>query len=302
MVGIGILGGEKLLSAFGEKLLAILTSLPPPNHLGADVSARLAPIIIHTSVPGQSAGSQTRGVFALAFQLTVGAATCWAAYGVCTSMIPDAVKEMLPVNRKLFDRAVKSLGEGIIHVRESLSEQMGLLDEKHDELGQKQDQTLSEVMTVKDELLDARVDLENLQESLTRCESSLSSSKTLQDYTSRGVRLLVRCVATIFPENDRILEELALYIREADGTERVEVASIGAQRNPSLPITPEDEHPALTPINRPLGRQQSALESSRVSSHIQTNDKMDEIHSLLGLVSDGRADSRQYRSPIYMKA
>jgi chromosome segregation ATPase len=216
--------------------------------------------------------------------------------------MPDAVKEMLPVSRKFFERAVKSLGEGIIHVRESLSEQMGLLDQKQDELGQKQDQTLSEVLTVKDEILDARVDIENVQESLMRCESSLSSSERLQDYTSRGVRLLVRCVATIFPGNERVLEELAQYIREADGVESVEVPSIDAQRNPSLSLTPEDEHPGLTPISRPAYRHQSPLDASSVSAHIQTNDKMDEIYSLLGLVRDGTADSRQYRSPVCVKA
>jgi hypothetical protein len=73
------------------------------------------------------AQSNSRGYFGLALQVTFGAASCWAAYAFISTLMPECIKEILPVNSKLFDRAVKSLGEGIIHGRTPNSRQIRLL-------------------------------------------------------------------------------------------------------------------------------------------------------------------------------
>lgn len=301
-IGLGLLGGDKVRSLIQENLIKALSS--SPSYIGPDTTRQLSPIVIHTG-GGMHSHSNSRSYFGLALQVTIGAASCWAFYAFISTLMPECIKEVLPVNRKLFDRAVKSLGEGIIHVRDSLSEQIRSLLETQEELGEKQDKTLSQVMLVRDDLHDARSDLSRMGESLTRCESSLSSSKRLQGYTSRGVRLLVRCVAALLPGNDQVLAELLQYIKEAERMEENDSTCPSSAHDPiahtvsptiqeQLETTLDHDNPALMPVKTPT-RNPNPFKNT--SPH--NNDNLDAIHSLLGIVRDGNGSTTDsYRSPM----
>lgn len=239
--------------------LSTFRTLSGAGRNGVDVNASAsksssqnqAPIVIHTHTTSGRKGTYT----ALVVQFTLGAASCWAVYAVLsnTSFLPDAVKEIMPVNRKLFDKAVKSLGEGIIHVRDSLSEQLEQLLSTQKDLQDTQDRTLEDVQKVKDDMTLARDEIGWANDSLRRCENSLESSRDVQDYTGRGVRLLVRCVATLLPSHDRALPDLIEYLRDQERLgvvmeeEAAEEARKVKQYRASLPnVTPqgpEDDHP-----------------------------------------------------------
>jgi hypothetical protein len=304
-IGLGLFGGDKVRSLIQENLIKALSS--SPSYVGPDTARHLSPIVIHTGGGMHAQGNYSRGyLFGLALQVTIGAASCWAAYAFISTLMPECIKEVLPVNRKLFDRAVQSLGEGIIHVKDSLFQQILSLIETQEELGEKQDRTLSEVMLVRDDLHDARGDLSKMGESLTRCESSLSSSKRLQGYTSRGVRLLVRCVAALLPGNDQVLAELLQYIKEAEGMEDADSTcpSSAHGRNIAPTVTPtiqeqlqttlDHDNPALMPVQTPPTRNTN----NPFKSPPHSNDNLDAIHSLLGIVRDGNGSTDSYRSPM----
>merc|ERR1712157_23818 len=51
---------------------------------------------------------------------------------------------------------------------------------------------------------------------MARQESTLSSSHKTMSYTSKGVTLLVRCVASMLPSNDRTVHDLDEYIKDGE--------------------------------------------------------------------------------------
>lgn len=297
-IGLGIFGTDRVRSVLEESIAkALLLSQSPQNQRlsegGGSTGRNMPPIVIHTGSNSSGGGlglSSAGGIVGLAVQVTLGAVTCWAAYGVISnaSFIPDIVKEVLPVSRKLFDRAVKSLGEGIIHVRDSLSEQMNQLSQTQEELSEKQDKTLSEIDLVKCDVGDARQDLERMIDSLTRCESSLESTEHVSNYTAKGVRLLVRCVASMLPGNDRVLTELVQYIKEADNAPNEHTSSSLPPKEPALQYqqsTPEDEHPT-----QPIQQEVYTIRGNKPTRSpppqpLSPNDHLHEIHSLLGFVN-----------------
>lgn len=298
IIGLGLLGGDKVRSIIQENLLKTLLLSPSP--IVPDNSRHSAPIVIHTGGGRMhDSHSNYRGFVGLALQVTIGAASCWAAYAFISTLMPDCVKEILPVNRRLFDRAVKSLGEGIISVRDSLSEQILQLIQTQEDLGEKQDKTLEEIMLVRDDLGDARDDLSRLEKSLTRCESSLSSSKRLQAYTSRGVRLLVRYVTALLPGNDQVLADLLQYIKESEGLEDEGASSscptgqIAPTIQERVQTTLDHDNPALVPISEV----KNPVRNPNPFKTPQKNDNLDAIHSLLGIVKDGNS-SNSYQTPI----
>jgi Sec-independent protein translocase protein TatA len=295
-IGLGIFGTDRVRSVLEESITKVLRLSQSPHSQRfseSDGSRNMSPIVIHTGSSSSGGGlglSSAGGIVGLAVQVTLGAVTCWAAYGVISnaSFIPDIVKEVLPVSRKLFDRAVKSLGEGIIHVRDSLSEQMNQLSQTQEELSEKQDKTLSEIDLVKCDVGDARQDLERMIESLTRCESSLGSTEHVSNYTAKGVRLLVRCVASMLPGNDRVLTELVQYIKEADSVPKEDNSSSLPPKEPALQYqqsTPEDEHPT-EPIQQEFYtiRGNTPMRSPPPQP-LPPSDHLHEIHSLLGFVN-----------------
>ena len=174
------------------------------------------PIVIH-SISGGGGGGGGNRPFAFILQLSIGAGVCWGSYMVLVSVLPEAAKGMLPVTKGFFNTAVSSLGKGIINVRDSLMEQILGLGIKQDELSEKQDETHGEVLCVKDNVSDMRMDLGRVQQVLDECQMTLSEAEKRQAYIGQGVRLLTRGVNSLLPHDADLAYELDKYNRA--GTE-----------------------------------------------------------------------------------
>mmetsp|Transcript_29270 Transcript_29270/g.46011 ORF Transcript_29270/g.46011 Transcript_29270/m.46011 type:complete len:412 (-) Transcript_29270:107-1342(-) len=174
-----------------------------------------APIVIHNIQPSDGSRSNgnllSRGGWTgTLIHLTLVSGTCWTAYIIFSQFLPEQIKELLPVTRKYFEGAVTSLGQGIIRVRDALGEQIKNLGIKTDLLAAKQDDTHSEVLGLKDDIGDVRLNIDDIAVAISRCESSLDDAAGRQTYMSRGVRLLVQCVGDIMRNNNNpaIADEL----------------------------------------------------------------------------------------------
>lgn len=169
------------------------------------------PIVIH-SVSSSSDGNKNWTTTLI--QMGIGAGACWGAYILFSNFLPDQIKEMLPVTRKFFESAVTSLGQGILRVRDALSEQIAVLGIKQDELATKQDETNEHVLGIKDDVGDVRLQVDDIAVAISRCENSLTDAEGRQTYMSRGVRLLVQCVGDLLrPSNPGVAEELDQFSR-----------------------------------------------------------------------------------------
>jgi hypothetical protein len=179
------------------------------NHGGG------APIVIHNIQPTSSDSSSNRNLLnrdgwtGTLIHLTLVSGTCWTAYIIFSQYLPEQIKELLPVTRKYFEGAVTSLGQGIIRVRDALGEQIKVLGMKTDALADKQNETHNEVLGLKDDIGDVRVNIDDIALAISRCESSLGDAAGRQTYMSRGVRLLVQCVGDLLrPSNPAVAAEL----------------------------------------------------------------------------------------------
>jgi hypothetical protein len=78
------------------------------------------PIVIHNIPPVLSSDSNSakNGWRVALINIGMGAGACWLSYVVLSQVLPESLKELLPVTRQFFDKAVTSLGEGIILVRD----------------------------------------------------------------------------------------------------------------------------------------------------------------------------------------
>lgn len=171
------------------------------------------PIVIHSH---HSSDSKASGnwIITTIVQVGLGAGACWTAYLLFTNCLPESIKEMMPVTRKFFESAVTSLGQGILRVRDALSEQIASLGIKQDELSKKQDETHDKVLGLRDDIGDVRLHMDDISAAISRCESSLSDAADRQTYMSRGVRLLVQCVGDILrPSNPNVARELDQFGR-----------------------------------------------------------------------------------------
>ena len=139
---------------------------------------------------------------------------------IMVNYLPDWAKEMLPVTRQVFDKAVQNLGKGILEVSEQIVNVMRKQDKTHDEL------------------LEARNDIMTVQGSVDRCEDALDAADMLLNKSQRGIKLLVRAVAIMVPGSHNIAEELNRYAREieVDPDERGEYLAIQEinKHNPSF--------------------------------------------------------------------
>ena len=235
-VGLGayaLAGGEALKNAAGQTASVaaqLAAGVPLSTILAAQGShgqssgtaaaaAIPAPIVIHTT-SGSSGGSSgkilTDKPLVFLVQITLGAGLCWGSYLVFSTILPEQIKEMLPVTRKFFDTAITSLGKGILQVKDTLSEQILGLRAQQDDLAEQQSATHSEVLTVKNDLGEVKFDLNAIADTVERCEASLAGAERRQSYTARGVRLLVRCVGAMMPGNARLASELDRFAQQGD--------------------------------------------------------------------------------------
>ena len=204
---------DKLLGTSFEKTIAAFIKAAPKSS----TSDAPSPIVIHT---GTSKSDEGNTFVTTIVKYGCGAGTIWIAYMIAANMLPEWAKDMLPVSRKFFDRAVTNLGKGILNVKNALSRQIANLSAKQDDLSKKQSETHTEVVNLQSQLGEARQDLSVMNESLGRCEGQLETAERLQIYTSRGVKLLVRCVASVMPGNDRIMSELLQFTKEGESLQQ----------------------------------------------------------------------------------
>lgn len=197
---------EELLRPILRSLILGFPNVPLPNGVAgmANGAANLvappqsqsqAPIVIQTS---NSSSSATEKIWGQVVTYTVSAAGVWVSYTIMVNYLPDWAKEMLPVTRAVFDKAVTNLGKGIL----CCSEQIMTLIRKQDE--------------THGELMEAREDLHNVQSAVGRCEDALDKADSLNQKSAKGIKLLVRAVATMVPGTLNIADELNLYAKEID--------------------------------------------------------------------------------------
>lgn len=169
-------------------------------------------IIIHQNLPDSG-----KNVYVgLLVKVVVGGTACWLGYFALTNALPEYMQEFFPVTRKFFAKTSKFLVNSIEQVKNSLEKQIGIVSTKQDDLSKKLDGTNSLVDGLNGKLGDAQDDINKLAASMERQESTLSSSYKTTSYTSKGVTLLVRCVASMLPTNDRTVHDLAEYIKDGE--------------------------------------------------------------------------------------
>ena len=267
-VGLGayaLAGGEALKDAAGRTasvaaqlaaglpLSAILDASnlhnSRSNHNAGATAAMPAPIVIHHTSPASGSGRLlTDRPLIFLVQLTLGAGLCWGSYIVLSNLLPEQIKEMLPVTRKFFDAAITSLGRGLLQVKEQLGEQILGLSTKQDELSQQQSETHTEVLSVRNDLGEVRFDLGAISDTVERCEASLAHADRRQSYTAKGVRLLVRCVGAMMPGNARLAGELDRFAQQGDEMGFQDMDEGGAAQGGGLPAIEQgggSSYPAL---------------------------------------------------------
>jgi len=193
---------------------ALMNLVDGASRKSENVRSSLAPIIIHTPSPTIIGGHGSNTWTGTIAYTAAGATACWAGYVVMVQLLPDTLGQFLPVTRTIFDKTSASLGKGILKCKTVLEEKIKALSGQQEELGRKQDATNNTVSHIKGQLGEARLDLSFLQNSLDRCEGSLENTEGMQQFTARGVRLLVRCVANMLPDNQETAHELAQFIEE----------------------------------------------------------------------------------------
>jgi hypothetical protein len=232
LLGVGtfcVMNPDKFLHAL-HKATASLLMLPSPD-VDADATSRSSsavgtqqqqqPIVIHQTIPaattGASSGSSSSKTITTAIvQIAIGAGCCWGTYVLLVRMLPETMKGMLPVSATAFHRAVTSLGKAVIHLKETVQEQVMNLSKKQDDLSTQQEETHGEVLNVKDSVSNLKEDLMLIQESLNLCHSTLSESDRRTAYIAHGVQLLTRGVSTFLPEDDSLLAELVQFNTAGD--------------------------------------------------------------------------------------
>lgn len=242
---------------------------------------RVAPqpqsIIIHQTLPGSDGKNQ---VVTLLVKVVIGGSACWLGYFALTNALPDYVQEFFPVTRKFFAKTSKFLVSSIEQVKNILEEQINTVMRKQDDLSDKLDNTHDSVQGLHKELGDARDDLDRLGASMSRQESTLSSSHKTMSYTSKGVTLLVRCVASMLPTNDRTVHDLAEYIKDGEEIKKYEEREEQQRRiRGSALKTP------VSSMMSPPGRiaptpQNLMIRESRADSDM---DSLEDVHSVLGI-------------------
>ena len=184
------------------------------NNLASPMNSNsrpMQPIIIHSN-----ASDSGKGWTAALLRVSVGAGACWVSYVALSGLLPDHLKELLPVTRRYFEAAVTSLGQGVLHIKEVLGQQIEALGIKQDAMAAKQEETHDEVRGLRDDVGDVQRHIDDIAAAISRCEGALGDAEGRQTYTSLGVGLLVRCVGDLLRANDpAVAEELDRFQRSA---------------------------------------------------------------------------------------
>lgn len=233
-------------------------------------------IIIHQTLPGSD---QNKAV-TLLIKVAVGGTACWVGYMVLTNALPEYMQEFLPVTRKFFAKTSKFLVSSIEQVKNALEEQINAVIGKQDELSDKLDGTHASVEGLHKELGDARRDLDRLGDSMSRQESTLTASHKTMSYTSKGVTLLVRCVASMLPTNDRTVHDLAEYIKDGEEIKKHEEKQEQQRRIQGSALKTPLSSSMMSPTGRIMPQPQILIRESRADSDM---DSLEDVHAVLGI-------------------
>lgn len=238
-------------------------------------------IIIHQTVPSDGKNQ----VVTLLVKVVIGGSACWLGYFALTNALPEYMQEFFPVTRKFFSRTSKLLVSSIEQVKTVLEEQIGVVSRKQDDLSKKLDGTHDSVEGLHKKLGDARGDLDKLGASMARQESTLTNSHKTMSYTSKGVTLLVRCVASLLPSNDRTVHDLAEYIQDGEEIRKHELKQEQQRRiaNAALkaPVSMMSSPSGLLGGGKaPQPKPQILIRESRADSDM---DSLEDVHAVLGI-------------------
>lgn len=210
-----------------------------------------------------------------------------------SNLLPESIKEFLPVTRKVFDKSITNVAKAILNVKEVLGKQIFDLSEKQDQLNLKQDQTLSEISVVQENIDHVRNDLDELGDAMSRCETTLEHSERIQSYTARGVKLLVRTVATMIPGDHRAVTELSKYAKEGEYLEIPKGARQQQEQEPAVsrPSSSSSSRSQSLSLNNP--QEKTPLSSDPEKDHPMISAKMNLMESpalkeLLSLIHEGQ--------------
>lgn len=262
----------KQMSGFAVPSLddkAVVAAAPQPQS-----------IIIHQTLPSHGKDQ----VVTLLIRVVIGGSACWLGYFALTNALPDYVQEFFPVTRKFFAKTSKFLVSSIEQVKNVLEEQINNVIRKQDDLSKKLDGTHDSVKGLHKELGDARDDLDKLGDSMARQESTLTASHKTMSYTSKGVTLLVRCVASMLPTNDRTVHDLAEYIKDGEEIKKYEEKQLQQQRLSNsvmkAPISMLSSNVSRI-VQKPLEPEKNLMiRESRADSDL---DSLQDVHSVLGI-------------------
>eukprot|EP00538_Stauroneis_constricta_P009079 CAMPEP_0119551266 /NCGR_PEP_ID=MMETSP1352-20130426/4555_1 /TAXON_ID=265584 /ORGANISM="Stauroneis constricta, Strain CCMP1120" /LENGTH=385 /DNA_ID=CAMNT_0007597287 /DNA_START=526 /DNA_END=1683 /DNA_ORIENTATION=- len=286
-----------------NQLAKLESAVKPSSNSTSTQASAPAPIIIHA--PGSYGG---RGWTITIVQFAVGAGLCVGGYAVVTNSLPDYCKELLPVTRNFFESTAKTLGQGILNLKQALEEQILGIVESQEELDRKLQENTDTVVDIQSELGEAREDLGALGESLERCESTLQESYGMHTFTTRGVKLLVRCVAGLLPNQDDFMGELNRFIKEGDAypddslqvTKAQRQGGAGSKNNQLPPSTPQPYRRStsgryLTPDTTNSRRSSSSTLRRQSSSRIES---MDDIQHLADMSTFDAASPSPMPRPL----
>merc|ERR1712224_1136123 len=117
--------------------------------------------------------------------------------------------------------------------------------------------------------------------SMARQESTLSSSHKTMSYTSKGVTLLVRCVAAMLPTNDRTVHDLAEYIKDGEEIKKHEDKQEQQRRIKNSALKTPLSSSMMSPTGRMMPTPQNLMiRESRADSDM---DSLEDVHSVLGI-------------------
>lgn len=234
-------------------------------------------IIIHQTLPG----SDQNKIVALAVKVVVGGSACWLGYMVLTNALPEYMQEFFPVTRKYFAKTSKFLVSSIEQVKNVLEEQINAVIGKQDDLSRKLDGTNESVEGLHKKLGAAQGDLDRLNASMGRQESTLTASHKTMSYTSKGVTLLVRCVASMLPTNDRTVHDLAEYIKDGEEIKKHEEKQEQQRRIQNSAMKTPLSSSMMSPTGRMMPTPQNLMiRESRADSDM---DSLEDVHSVLGI-------------------
>jgi hypothetical protein len=278
-----VLGDLGNWSSLAKQLSGFNVPTLQDGSKSVQAAAAPQPIIIHH----HNGANDKNQYVSLLIKVAIGGTACWLGYFALTNALPEWVQEYFPVTRKFFAKTSKFLVASIEQVRYVLEKQIGIVSKKQDDLSDKLDVTHDSVLGLHKELGDARTDLNNLNESMARQESTLNASSRTQSYTSKGVTLLVRCVASMLPSNDHTVHDLAEYIKDGEEISKHEqkqeqqrrLSGVAFRTTPVSMISP-DPSSKKKKIDQQKQQPLMLVRESRADSDM---DSLEDVHSVLGI-------------------